>query len=79
MLDKPPVEVPDEKRFFAIVKAAFAQRRKTLANALSASTELNWSKERAHQLLADASLDPNVRGEMLTLDEFARLTSLSRK
>ncbi len=73
VLENPRVDVRDEKAFFAIVKAAFGQRRKTLLNALSSSPELNWGKERSRAALDAAGLDPAARGETLSLEEFARL------
>lgn len=69
----PPVEVADEALFFAVVRAAFGQRRKTLLNALSNDPALGWTKDQAHAALTAAGIDPNRRGETLTLEDFARL------
>ena len=69
----PPVEVRNEKRFFAVVRAAFNQRRKTLVNALSAGLS-GFTKEQITQAIADCSLDEKVRGEALGIAEFARLS-----
>ncbi len=69
----PPVAVADEALFFAVVRAAFGQRRKALLNALSGDPALGWDRERAAAALAAAAVDPGRRGETLTLDEFARL------
>jgi 16S rRNA (adenine1518-N6/adenine1519-N6)-dimethyltransferase len=69
----PPVAVPDEALFFAVVRAAFGQRRKALLNALSGDPALDWSREQAATALAAAEIDPNRRGETLTQVEFARL------
>jgi len=69
--DVPPVTVSDEALFFAIVRAAFGKRRKTLVNALSSSTALNWDRPRAEAVLRAACVDPGRRGETLDLDEFA--------
>ena len=69
----PPVEVRNEKRFFAVVRAAFNQRRKTLVNALSAGLS-GFTKERITQAIADCGLDEKVRGEALGIAEFARLS-----
>lgn len=66
--DKPPVDVVDEKLFFRVVKAGFAQRRKTFANTMK-TTEL--SKDRIEELLAKANIDGQRRGETFTLQEFA--------
>ncbi len=69
----PPVAVPDEGLFFAVVRAAFGQRRKALLNALSGDPALGWSREQAAAALAAAAIDPGCRGETLSLEEFARL------
>lgn len=66
--DKPPVDVIDEKLFFRVVKAGFAQRRKTFANTMK-TTRL--SKDRIEELLAKANIDGQRRGETFTLQEFA--------
>lgn len=69
--DRPPVEVSDEKLFFDCVKAGFSMRRKTLHNALL-SLE-GCDKEKITKALDAAGIDPDRRGETLTLEEFARL------
>ena len=69
---KPP-EVEDEAFFFRVVRASFAQRRKTLLNALSSSFGDRLSKEDLRQALADCSLPESVRGERLGIEEFAAL------
>ena len=69
----PPVEVKSEKRFFAVVRAAFNQRRKTLVNALSSGLS-GVTKEQITQAIADCGLDEKVRGETLGIAEFARLS-----
>ena len=69
----PPVEVASEKRFFAVVRAAFNQRRKTLVNALSSGLS-GVTKEQITQAIADCGLDEKVRGEALGIAEFARLS-----
>ena len=71
----PPVAVSDETLFFAIVRAAFGQRRKALLNALSGDPALGWTREQASAALAAAAIDPGRRGETLTLAEFARLAA----
>ena len=73
--DTPPVAVPDEAQLFAVVRAAFGQRRKALLNALSGDPALGWSREQAAAALANAQIDGGRRGETLTLAEFARLAS----
>ncbi len=70
--DRPPVE-GDRDAIFSLVKAAFAQRRKTLLNALSAAYGSRFSKEQLRQILADCGLPETVRGERLGLEEFAAL------
>ena len=69
----PPVLVADEARFFAVVRAAFGQRRKSLLNALSGDPALGWSREQAAAALTRAEIDPLWRGESLGLEEFGRL------
>ena len=69
----PPVAVASEKRFFAVVRAAFNQRRKTLLNALSAGLN-GFTKEQIAQAISDCGLDEKVRGEALGIAEFARLS-----
>ena len=69
---KPPVDVVSEKMFFRVVKAAFAQRRKTLANGLKAA---GLSKEDMQQVLNQAGVDGGRRGEQLSLDEFAAIAN----
>ena len=66
--DKPPVDVIDEKLFFRVVKAGFAQRRKTFANTMRTT---GLSKDRIEELLAKANIDGQRRGETFTLQEFA--------
>lgn len=67
---KPAVDVQDEKLFFRVVKAAFGQRRKTLANALRGA---GFPKEQVRDALESAGIDPIRRGETLTLAEFGQL------
>lgn len=66
--DKPPVDVIDEKLFFRVVKAGFAQRRKTFSNTMKTT---GLSKDRIEELLARANIDGQRRGETFTLQEFA--------
>ena len=68
MRDKPPVAVVDETLFFRVVKAGFAQRRKTFANTMKTT---GLSKDRIEELLAKANIDGQRRGETFTLQEFA--------
>ena len=68
-----PAEVGDEAFFFRVVHAAFAQRRKTLHNSLSASLGQPFSRDMVAQAISDCSLRPDVRGERLGIPEFAAL------
>ena len=70
----PPVSVPSEAQLFAVVRAAFGQRRKALLNALSGDPALGWSREQAASALEAAGIDGGRRGETLTLEEFAALS-----
>jgi len=76
VLEKPAVEVKDEELFFKVVRAAFEQRRKALENALSRSRDLRLSKKKVLEILEKADIRPLRRGETLSLEEFARLSSL---
>jgi len=69
-LGAPRVKVPDEKFFRRVVKGAFAQRRKTLRNTLSAS---GFGGPHLEPLLQSLQIDPVRRGETLSLEEFSRL------
>lgn len=71
-----PVAVRDEKYMFRLIRAAFNQRRKTLQNALHNMPELNLSKEKVVHALHVMGLSETIRGEKLTLEEFARLSDL---
>ena len=75
----PPVPVCDEKLFFSLVKAAFGQRRKTLANALSSVLGGSLGKEGIVQLITDCGFDARVRGEKLSLADYAALTELAHE
>ena len=76
---KPPVEVMDEKLMFRLIRAAFNQRRKTLANGLKNSGELNLSKEVITAAIEKLGKGSSVRGEALDLEEFARLTNIIKE
>lgn len=73
--EKPPVEVKDEKLMFRIIRASFNQRRKTLVNGLKNSSEIPFSKEQIEQALGMCGLSLSVRGEALTLAQFAQLAN----
>lgn len=72
---EPPVEVKNEKLMFRIIRASFNQRRKTLVNGLKNSPELQFSKEQIEQALNTCGLSLNIRGEALTLEQFAQLAN----
>ena len=72
---QPRVTVLDEARFFALVKAAFSQRRKTLVNCLMSEPALSLSRHDAEALLRRQGLPSDVRGERLSLEQFAALSN----
>lgn len=74
LYNDPPVTVSDEKQMFRIIRASFNQRRKTLVNGLKNSSELSYTKEEVAQALNKMGLAVDVRGEALTLAQFAKLT-----
>lgn len=76
---KPQVEVMDEKLMFRLIRASFNQRRKTLANGLKNSGELNLSKEVITAAIEKLGKGSSVRGEALDLEEFARLTNIIKE
>ncbi len=76
ILSEPPVEVDDKNLYFKIVKASFGQRRKTLVNALSNSGFFNKNKEQIKQIIEEMGLNENIRGEVLTVAQFAQLSNL---
>ncbi|MBQ8139888.1 MAG: 16S rRNA (adenine(1518)-N(6)/adenine(1519)-N(6))-dimethyltransferase RsmA [Lachnospiraceae bacterium] len=73
---KPPVEVEDPKKMFALIRASFNQRRKTLVNGLSNAPEIKASKEDVQNAIAKMGLSETIRGEALTLEQFAALSNL---
>lgn len=77
-LKKPPVKVSDSAYMFRVIRASFNQRRKTLANGLKNASDINVSKEKIDEAIVEAGFAPTVRGETLTLDDFARLTEILR-
>ena len=74
--EEPPVKVKDEKLMFSLIRASFNQRRKTLVNGLKNSSELTFSKEQILEALAVCGFNENVRGEALTLAQFAALADV---
>ena len=71
--EEPPVKVKDEKLMFRIIRASFNQRRKTLANGLKNSAELDYTKEEIEAAIETLGRGASIRGEALTLEEFAKL------
>ena len=73
--EEPPVQVKDEKLMFRIIRASFNQRRKTLANGLKNSPELDFTKEQIEAAIGHLGRGASIRGEALTLEEFAELAN----
>ncbi len=73
---KEPVPVKNEKVLFLLIRAAFGQRRKTLVNAVGNAPDAPWSKEDMTRALASLHLSEKIRGEALTLEQFARLSDI---
>lgn len=73
--ENPPVDVTDEALLFKLIRASFAQRRKTLVNGLTNSPELSFSKEEVTEVLTACGFSLMVRGETLSLVDFARLSN----
>jgi 16S rRNA (adenine1518-N6/adenine1519-N6)-dimethyltransferase len=71
--EKPPVQVKDEKFMFTLIRASFNQRRKTLVNGIGNAPETGCTKEQVGEALARLNLSATIRGEALTLPEFAAL------
>lgn len=72
--EEPPVNVKDEKHMFALIRASFNQRRKTLVNGIGNAAELPYSKEQVAAALTKLGMSETIRGEALTLSEFAALS-----
>lgn len=73
---EPPVQIADEKLMFALIRASFNQRRKTLVNGLNNAPNISCSKQQILSALQEMDLPDNVRGETLTLSQFAQLSNL---
>ncbi len=73
--EKPLVEAVDESWLFAVIRASFNQRRKTLLNGLSNAGNLGVSKEKIAEIIAQMGLSPTIRGETLTLEQFTVLSN----
>ena len=73
--EKPPVEVVDEKLMFRLIRASFNQRRKTLVNGLKNASDLSFSKEQIEAAIEAIGQPLTIRGEALTLEQFAALSN----
>ncbi|MGI6019094.1 MAG: 16S rRNA (adenine(1518)-N(6)/adenine(1519)-N(6))-dimethyltransferase RsmA [Marvinbryantia sp.] len=73
---QPPVTTKDEQLMFRLIRASFNQRRKTLANGLNNSSELSFSKEQIAQAIEKLGVSASIRGEALTLEQFAALADI---
>lgn len=71
-----PVQTKDEQMMFRLIRASFNQRRKTLQNGLNNASDLHFTKEQIASAIESMGLPPAVRGETLTLEQFAKLTDL---
>ena len=74
--ETPPVQVKDPKKMFQLIRASFNQRRKTLPNGIGNAPELPYTREQAAAALEKMGLSPAVRGEALSLSQFAKLADL---
>ena len=74
--EEPPVKVREEQLMFRLIRASFNQRRKTLLNGLNNSPEINISKEKIAEAIEALGVSASVRGEALTLKQFAELANL---
>lgn len=73
ILKKPRVEVADEQLMFKLIKSSFGQRRKTILNALS-SMDMGLEKEEIKEVLESSGFDPRIRGEKLSIEDYAKLS-----
>lgn len=74
--EKPVIQVKSEELLFRIIRASFAQRRKTLMNSIHNSGELDITKEQVAEALKQMGLSENIRGEALSLEQFAKLSDI---
>ena len=72
---EPPVQVKDPKLMFKLIRASFNQRRKTLQNGLNNCPEISFSKEEITKAIESLGVSPSVRGEALSLEQFAQLAN----
>ena len=74
--EAPPVDVKNEKLMFALIRASFNQRRKTLANGLNNFPQISLSKEQIQECIVELGVPVTVRGEALSLEQFAALSNI---
>ncbi len=74
--DERPVDVKDERLMFSIIRAVFNQRRKTMINSISGSKDLSFTKDEIKEVLRKAGFNEDIRGEKLTLSEFAKISDI---
>ena len=77
--ERPPVDVDDESLLFGIIRASFNQRRKTLANGLKNDQALDFTREEIEEAVEACGFPPSVRGETLSLEQFAALSNVLGK
>lgn len=77
--EKPPVDVADEKLMFQVIRGSFNQRRKTLANGLNNYGGIPLAKELIQESIKELGVPVNIRGEALTLEQFATLSNIIKK
>ena len=77
--EMPPVQVEDEKMMFRLIRASFNQRRKTLANGLSNAPDIPLSKEQIQESIVELGVPVTIRGEALSLEQFAKLSNIVTK
>ena len=77
--ETPAVEVADEKFMFEIIRTAFNQRRKTLSNALSNKPSLKLTRQQIQDALTEMEINEKTRGEVLSLEQFARLSDILQR
>ena len=73
---EPPVEVQNEKLMFKLIRASFNQRRKTLANGLGNAPDIPLSKEEIQESIIELGVPVTIRGEALSLEQFAALSNI---
>lgn len=76
---KPPVTTENEQLMFRLIRASFNQRRKTLANGLNNAPDLHYTKEQIAQAIEQLGVSASIRGEALTLEQFAKLADILAK